>query len=203
MPIKDHKFRRFRDLSSIDFVNKGTMSTSKGSRTTFEDMLVKTGLLNGSSEKVWSEVKCFIVSIRTAGTMWYLSCPKCKKKVVEESNSTCQHCNANYDNGKYRFIMSAEFADTTTSIWATIYDELAEKILDGRTADELQKMELEEIKDVCNTIKGKELIGLFMSRDETYEGNTRIKHSLSKLLPFEAVRETETLLKEIYDYLNI
>jgi len=72
--------------------------------------------------------------------MWYLSCPNCKKKVVDEVNSICQHCNTDYQNGKYRYILSAEFADTTTSIWATMYDEIAEKILGGITADELQKM---------------------------------------------------------------
>lgn len=105
-------------------------------------MLNKTAhSLTGPKDKVWSEVKCFINAVRTSGTMWYLSCPNCKKKVIDEVNSTCPHCSTDYQNGKYRFIMSAEFSDTTTSIWATVYDDLAEKILDGRTADEMQKME--------------------------------------------------------------
>jgi hypothetical protein len=35
MPLKDHKFRRFKDLSVIDFVNKSVGGTTKNSRTTF------------------------------------------------------------------------------------------------------------------------------------------------------------------------
>jgi len=37
MPIRDHKFRRFKDLSNIDFVSKGNVGggSGKGSRVTF------------------------------------------------------------------------------------------------------------------------------------------------------------------------
>jgi len=42
-----------------------------------------------------------------------------------------------------------------------------------------------------------------MSKDDVYEGMTRVKHSLSKILPFDAIRETEILLNEIKEYLAI
>jgi hypothetical protein len=120
-------------------------------------MSSRVDAIGGQNDKIWSEVKCFIVNVRTSGTMWYLSCPNlsCKKKVSEETNSICPHCNTQYDNGKYRYILGAEFSDTTSSIWATMYDDLAERVLDGATADQLQKMDLDEVKQVCSLSKGK------------------------------------------------
>jgi hypothetical protein len=83
MPMKDHKFRRFKDLSAIEFINK-SKGPNKSDRMTFEDMFLQVDTLE-KPVPVWSEVKCFIDNIRTSGTMWYLSCPyqSCKKKVAE------------------------------------------------------------------------------------------------------------------------
>lgn len=84
-------------MEAIKFDAKGNIGFSKGVRTTFYKMLDK--LKVRKADKVFSEVRCFIEVIRTTGTMWYLSCPneKCRKKVIDEENSMCPHCNTNYD----------------------------------------------------------------------------------------------------------
>lgn len=150
IPMKDHRLRKFKDVSKIQFSKSvdGTGGAKRGERMTIADMLDKANKLEEKG-KCWSEIRCLIGAIRTSGTMWYLSCPECKKKVVEETRSQCPYCQKFYENGKYRFILSVELADSTGSVWASAYDEMGETILHGRTADELHTLEPEALKEIA------------------------------------------------------
>jgi hypothetical protein len=147
IPMKDHKLRKFKDVSKIHF-NKsvdGTGGIKRGQRVTIAEVLEKASKLTDKA-KCWSEVRCLVGAIRTSGTLWYLSCPECRKKVAEEVKSQCPHCQKFYENGKYRYLLSMELADGTGSVWVTAYDETAETILGGRTADELHTFDPEALK---------------------------------------------------------
>lgn len=74
-------------------------------------------------------------------------------------------------------------------------------MFDGRTAEEMRKMDIDEIKEICKAVKYKEIIGLFQSKEEMYEGVSRFKHSLIKILPLDPVLESVFLLSEIEKYL--
>lgn len=49
-----------------------------------------------SSSGTWSEVVCSLSSIKTTAKNYYLACPNCKKKVLDESNSQCGNCSKDY-----------------------------------------------------------------------------------------------------------
>ena len=98
VPLKDHKWRRFKDISKIECKKANEASgPRKGNRSTISDLLDKAALIEPKG-KIWSEMKCFVNAIRTSGTLWYLSCPNndCKKKVMLEAKSQCASCLKHY-----------------------------------------------------------------------------------------------------------
>lgn len=78
---------------------------------------------------MWSEVVCFVNSIRTNFKNYYLSCPNCRKKATEETDGMCIHCNKHYVRAQYRYILNVNLVDAFDNIWATAYDEVAEVIM--------------------------------------------------------------------------
>ena len=67
--------------------------------------------------------------------------PTCNKKVVATDDKTyrCEKCNQIFDSFKMVYILQAEIADFTGSIWATLFGSVAEKLV-GRDATELAKV---------------------------------------------------------------
>lgn len=50
-----------------------------------------------STSGVWSEIVCTVNTIKTSSKNYYLSCPSCKKKVMDETNGECVSCHAHYE----------------------------------------------------------------------------------------------------------
>lgn len=59
----------------------------------------------------------------------YLSCPNCRKKVIQPEDASCLNCNQSYSLAKYRYLLKVELVDAYDSVWASCYDEIAEKIM--------------------------------------------------------------------------
>lgn len=82
------------------------------------------------------------------GGAWYPACPNieppCKSmcKVTPTASSagemwSCERCNGTYDRCVRRWIFSAVLEDLSGSTWVTFFNETAEMLLDGKTADEI------------------------------------------------------------------
>lgn len=67
-------------MSKIVFSDTKANTTS-AVRKTIHEVKVQSDELTDDL-KIWSEIRGYVAFIRTTGTMWYLSCPKCKKKVT-------------------------------------------------------------------------------------------------------------------------
>ena len=73
---------------------------------------------------------------------WYPACPdkKCGKKIGRATNGIhwyCQICNASHSKPQYRFILTVMLSDHTGTRWTTAFDQVAQTLLNGLTADAL------------------------------------------------------------------
>ncbi|KAL7574686.1 hypothetical protein ACA910_003029 [Epithemia clementina (nom. ined.)] len=84
------------------------------------------------------------------GGAWYPACPNpeapCKNmcKVTPDASTTstgeswaCERCGGTFDRCVRRWIFSAVVEDSSGSTWVTFFNESAEVLLDGKTADEI------------------------------------------------------------------
>lgn len=100
----------------------------------------------GMSEKAdYFSLKATVVFIKSDTTIAYPACRSegCNKKVVEENPGEwrCERCDKKFDAPEWRYILSANVADWTGSIWISCFDEVG-RMLFGMSANELV-----EIKD--------------------------------------------------------
>jgi hypothetical protein len=133
--LKQHNLRKYiRDMDNMNFVNPNSNQNAvkKNGISNFLD-LNNCEELNESG--VWSEVICYVNSIKAVGKNTYMSCPFCKKKVIDEFSVNCLSCEKFYDIAKHRYILSVNLSDAYDSVWATAYDEVGEKILGFNDVD--------------------------------------------------------------------
>jgi replication factor A1 len=88
---------------------------------------------------------CKFISNNREGGAWYAACPNsddpCRnlyKVTQSEDGSTweCKKCCKHYPKPVRRWILSAVIQDYSSSTWVTLYNEQAELLLGGITADE-------------------------------------------------------------------
>lgn len=81
--LKQHGLRKYiKDLEHINFANPDSNNKPKRtSITNFKDL--NNAMDEVSNAGTWSEVVCFIIAIRLSAKNYYVSCPKCKRKVGE------------------------------------------------------------------------------------------------------------------------
>lgn len=70
----------------------------------------------------WSEVVCYLSSLKTMSKNYYLACPNCKKKVIDEVDGQCGNCSKPYETAKFKYIVQFQLCDYYDTIWATAYD---------------------------------------------------------------------------------
>ena len=84
--LKQHSLRKYiKDLDNMNFSNPD--SNNKVRRTKINCLKdLKNAMDEGNSNGTWSEVVCFVSNFKISGKNYYISCPKCKKKVIETEN---------------------------------------------------------------------------------------------------------------------
>ena len=90
-----------------------------------------------------SDEKCF-----------YLACPDCKKKVVENSTMyRCESCNKSYMLSVPTYMISAKFSDLTGNCFIQFLRETGDHIMNGKTAQEFK-----DLKEDMSPEEAKEFI---------------------------------------------
>ena len=72
--------------------------------------------------------------------MIYLSCPVCRKKVIEDKPGfwRCESCNKTHNTNIPTYMISAVFADVSGQITLSFAREIGNTIMDGYTAEEFK-----------------------------------------------------------------
>ena len=105
--------------------------------------------LNNAIDEVdkgtWSEIVCSIGSIKTTGKTFYLACPSCKKKVIDEENGQCNNCSKSYEEACPKYFSTILICDSFDSLWVSAYDDVASVIM-GIPASDYAKLSEEEVQ---------------------------------------------------------
>ena len=142
---------------------------------------------------------------------WYTACANSgepcrnmfKATQTSDGNYHCDKCQQTYPNCVRRFIFSGTVADDTSTTWVSVFNEQAESLFNGVTADELWKKCCEESTDrdlydsTFLSAQYKEMIFKCKVKQETVGDEQRVKTSLSSISPIDYVKESREMLKAL------
>ncbi|CAL4092641.1 unnamed protein product [Meganyctiphanes norvegica] len=147
-------------------------------------------------------VKASVVFLRRENCI-YTACPSdgCNKKVKDMMNGVfrCEKCNIDYNNFKWRFILSANLADATDNNWVTIFNDQVETLL-GITANELGEMresDSDKFEKVFSDANFKDYKMKLRVKMETFNDELRLKSTVVALEPIKPVTDNKRLISEI------
>ncbi|KAL7487194.1 hypothetical protein ACHAW6_012791 [Cyclotella cf. meneghiniana] len=142
-----------------------------------------------------------------SGGCWYTACANsgepCKNMFkatqTSDGNWHCDKCQQTYPNCVRRFIISACVADDTATTWVSLYNEQAETLFEGVTADQLYQNFIEtNDKDLYNSTFLKstytEWVMTCKVKQELVGDETRTKTSIVRMSPVDYVKESRNIL---------
>jgi replication factor A1 len=148
------------------------------------------------------------------GGAWYTACANaeepCKNRFkctqTTDGNWYCEKCNNTYPNPVRRWIFSGIVEDTTSSTWVSFFNEQAEMLFGGMTADEcFQKSysggtgmyDQDAYDSVFAKVNYTEWIFKCKVKQDSYNDEMRVKTSVVSLHPIDYVKESQDLLAAI------
>jgi len=137
----------------------------------------------------------------------YKACPnqvdgrECNKKMQENGDGTyrCEKCSANLSNFKWRLLLSMNIGDYSDGVWATCFQETAEKML-GASSEEIGNLS-EQNEDRFNAVFAeasfKSYAFRMRAKADTYNDETRVKHTIVGLEDVDYAAMNKMMIKEI------
>jgi len=167
----------------------------------------------GSEKADWVSFKATVSFIKKdkEGGAWYTACPNsgepCKNryKVTQTTDQQyhCDKCMNTYDNCVRRWIFSGVVLDDFSSTWVSFFNEQAETLLGGATADEVHSKAYGETmeEDVYESYFARALFSEWIFKckvkSELVNDENRVKTSVVSLHPVDFLKESNDLLAEI------
>eukprot|EP00766_Chilomastix_caulleryi_P000957 gnl/Chilomastix_caulleri/1935.p1 GENE.gnl/Chilomastix_caulleri/1935~~gnl/Chilomastix_caulleri/1935.p1 ORF type:complete len:149 (+),score=50.87 gnl/Chilomastix_caulleri/1935:169-615(+) len=121
----------------------------------------------------------------TRKNLFYLACPKCGGKMMDDS-SHCEQCSVDVYTNKEVSVARFVVADDTGEMFLTVFDQQARAIFQ-KTADEVSKMmstssdsdgESSELYKFLDKFQFKEYLFRCSARNSDYLGAQRIKYTM-------------------------
>jgi replication factor A1 len=148
------------------------------------------------------------------GGAWYTACANsgepCKNRFKVEQlvdgNWQCQKCNCTYPNCVRRWIFSATVCDDTSTTWVSLFNEQAETLFGGVTADEVYNTTMGDVmdQDAYDSYFAKanhtEWIFKCKVKQEMVNDESRVKTSVVAMHPVDYVKESQDLLAAIEQF---
>mmetsp|Transcript_32940 Transcript_32940/g.45216 ORF Transcript_32940/g.45216 Transcript_32940/m.45216 type:complete len:313 (+) Transcript_32940:715-1653(+) len=150
-------------------------------------------------------VRGTIVLFRKDRNVSYAACPTCQKKVQNTAGYWhCEKCSESYDSPQYRYILSCNISDHTSSVWVSSFDEVGKKIMLDVSAEQLHEWKEGQIDGPYDTAFDDASFRSYKFRirakQDTYQGEPRMKYAVSSIFPIDFVEDTASILKEIHQY---
>ena len=145
------------------------------------------------------------------GGAWYTACANsgepCKNrfKVTQttDGNWYCDKCQGTFPNCVRRWIFSGTISDDTSTTWVSLFNEQAETLFSGLTADDVysRTMENNTDQDAYDSIFARanytEWIFKCKVKQEMVNEESRVKTSVVSMSPIDYAKESRDLLDAI------
>lgn len=128
-----------------------TFSTHQNMATTSGGSKNETKLISQILEEesylqdapTYMSIKASVLFVKHNTTVAYAACstPGCNKKVIEDNPGSwwCEKCQTSFPEPTYRYVLQANVADYTGSLWLSCFDEAGQAIV-GLSANEVMKI---------------------------------------------------------------
>jgi replication factor A1 len=138
------------------------------------------------------------------GGAWYPACPNkeepCKNRYkvnqTTDGNWQCDRCHGTYQNCMYKWIFSGTVTDDTSTTWVSVFDEQAQQLFDGVTADQAHKEY--DNQDAYDGLFAKanysEWIMKCRVKNEDRDGESRLKTQVVRMEPVNYVSECREMI---------
>lgn len=129
----------------------------------------------------------------------------CNRKLIQESDNSwrCERCNMTFPEPHYRYILNCSLMDHTGQIWATFFDEEAKKLFNMSAGDLMALKAADENNDVhdfaklINSVTMKEFNFRLRAKQESFNGNMRIRYNVVSLAEVDFNAECATLVLQL------
>lgn len=175
--------------------------------------ITEENLGNGESPD-WITVKGVLSHIRKdkEGGAWYTACPNaqepCKNRykvtATPDGQWHCEKCQRTYKDPVRRWIFSGVLEDSSGSTWVSFFNEQAETLLGGCTADQAYAKAYEDggyNQDAYDSVFAQayysEWVMKCKVRSEVHDGTSRVKTAVYSMQSVDNVRESKELLAAI------
>ena len=83
---------------------------------------------------------------------YYLACPDCKKKVVEDSfGYRCENCQRNHSTVNASYILTAKISDFSGNLYVQFMQDAGDHVMNGNNAEQFrdfkENSDANEVKD--------------------------------------------------------
>jgi len=159
----------------------------------------------GAQDTQFITVKATVTMVRQGPSdPWYCACPDEENFKVIETPEGKWHCERNgktYDRPQRRYILSMVVMDFSGNHWVTAFNNEAETLLDGATADELyeyrSKGDDNSYKDALMSAQFKQCLLRLRCKTESWNEEARLKVSIAGLQPIDYVQESRSLIEAL------
>jgi len=148
------------------------------------------------------------------GGAWYTACANsgepCKNRFkvgqTTDGNWYCDKCNGTFPDCVRRWIFSATISDDTSTTWVSLFNEQAETLFAGLTADEVYNRTMGENmdQDAYDSYFAKanhtEWVFKCKVKQEMVNEESRVKTSVVAMHPVDYVKESKDLLAAIEQF---
>lgn len=140
-----------------------------------------------------------VSAVRHTGTVLYASCGTCKKKVIEETDTSfrCDKCEKTMEKPVYRYVMSACLNDSTDQMWVSLFEEMASIVI-GISGDELNDARTQDenlYTHYLTKFPRTEYLFKIRSKQDIYNDNIRARHTVIALEKLNYVAESVRILE--------
>ncbi|KAI9564074.1 Replication protein A 70 kDa D-binding subunit [Daphnia sinensis] len=201
-----HKLRGWYDnggsssvISSISSARSSGTGGS-GSYKTFAE--AKFENLGGGEKPDYYNVKAMVAMINKERAL-YMACPSedCNKKVIDQNNGLyrCEKCQREFQDFKWRMMLSVNIADATEQQWVTCFQETAETLL-GRSADEIGRLkdtDNAEFQKIFEAATFKWYVFRLRVKMEMYNDENRLKTNVYEVKEVNYKEHNERLIREL------
>jgi replication factor A1 len=207
------------------FDNQGTNAASTrktmsgagggGNRDSFENRkyvsFIKDSSLGYNEKPDWLSFKGTISFIKKdkEGGPWYPACPNkeepcrnmCKVTQTSDNQWVCERCSKQYPDCCRRYIYSLTCVDDTSCTWATAFNDQAELMLGGITANEmnqyLENGDSQKFEEIFQEALFTDWIFKCKVKNEMVNDEQRVKTTIYGMQKVDYVEESKNLLKAI------